>query len=180
MEHLGTLEIKTKRLKLRRLKKEDSRELCEGIRNQEEFLYYMNKEKTTLEKQIDSLKNIDEKYENLDYYNWVITQKKDNKIVGIISFKVMDFIECVEFSYALDNRYTKRGYMHEALSATIDFAFNKMKVNRVQGMCCTKNINSKKVMEKCGLQYEGTFRSALKLKDGYHDLYVYSIINDTN
>lgn len=177
MKHLGTIEMETERLKLRKLKKEDAYELYEGLRNQEEFLYYTHREKVTLEEQIKSLENIDEKYKSLDYYNWVITQKSDNKIVGMINLRVMDIIECVEFSYAIDNRYTKRGYMSEALKKIIEFAMEKMVVNRIQGGCCVSNIASKKVIEKCGLEYEGTLKNYLILKDGYHDMHLYSLIN---
>lgn len=177
MNHLGTIELVTQRLKLRRIKESDALEIYEGLRNQEEFLYYTHKEKITLQEEIDSLKGIDEKYKNKDYYNWLITQISDGKIVGMINLRVMEINECVEFNYAIDKRYTKRGYMSEALKCIIDFALNKMKVNRIQGGCSVKNIASKTVMEKCGMEYEGTLKNYLILKDGYHDMHMYSLIN---
>ena len=86
MKHFGTIDLITERLKLRRLKEEDGEEIFYGFRNQEEFLYYINKEKTTLDKQKSGLVGIDKKYENLDYYNWLITTKEDGKIIGLITF----------------------------------------------------------------------------------------------
>ena len=177
MIHLGTQELLTNRLKLRKIKKEDALELFEGIRNQEEFLYYTNKEKVSLENHLKALENIDEKYQNLDYYNWIIEELDSDKIVGMITFKVFEINDSVEFSYAIDNRYTRKGYMSEALKIVLDFALNKMKVNRIQGGCVIENIASRKVMEKCNMHHEGILKSYLKLKDGYHDLHMFSLVS---
>ena len=177
MKHLGTVELNSERLKLRRLTKDDALVTFEGLRNQEEFLYYANKEKVTYEEHLKSLENIDEKYKNLDYYNWIIERKSDNKVLGLITLRVFEVNESVEFSYGLDNRYTKQGYMSEALQTVLDFALNEMQVNRIQGGCCVSNIASRRVMEKCNMHHEGTLKSYLKLRDGYHDMHMFSLVN---
>lgn len=175
MEHVGTLLIETERLRLRKLKYEDSLELFKGLRNQKEFLYYANKKPVTFEEQEIALKDIDLKYQNLDYYNWVIEEKESSRIVGMINFRVIEKNESVEFNYATDNRYVNKGYMTETLKAVIDFALNVMNVNRIQGGCCVENIASKRVMEKCGLNLEGTLKKYVKLIDGYHDMHMFAI-----
>ena len=142
------------------------------------FLYYANKEKKTLEEEIDSLKGIDDKYNNLDYYNWLITLKDNNKIIGGINLNVDNYNESLEFNYAIDNRYTCNGYMTEALNLIKDFCLNEIKVNRLYGGCEINNISSKRVMEKCDFKYEGILRNHLKLRDGYHDMYVFSFIRN--
>ena len=45
MNNIGTKELKTERLVLRRFSENDAKELYEGYINQEDFLYYANKEK---------------------------------------------------------------------------------------------------------------------------------------
>lgn len=175
MKHVGTIVIETQRLILRRLKKQDSLELFNGLRNQKEFLYYTNKKPVTFEEECQSLENIDLKYKNLDYYNWVIETKTGNVIVGMINLRVNEKNDSVEFNYATDNRYINKGYMTEALKEVIDFALNKINANRVQGGCSVKNHASRRVMEKCGLNYEGTLKKYLKLSDGYHDMHMFSI-----
>lgn len=101
--------------------------------------------------------------------------KKDNRFNNL---KVNEYNDSVEFNYAIDNRYTNKGYMTEALEIVKDFCLNKLKVQRFQGGCCIENIASKKVMEKCKMEYEGTLRKYIKLKDGYHDMHMYSIIKE--
>ena len=178
MNNIGTKTIETERLILRRFTLEDAKEIYEGYVNQEGFLYYANKEKRTLEEEINSLKGIEDKYNNLEYYNWLITIKDTKNIIGAIYLNVDIYNESVEFNYAIDERYQCKGYMTEALEVVKNYCLNEIKVNRIFGGCEINNIASKKVMEKCSFIYEGTLRSHLKLKDGYHDMCVYSIVRD--
>ena len=178
MNHIGTKTIETERLILRRFTEEDAQEIYEGYVNQENFLYYANKEKRTLQEEIDSLKGIEEKYNNLEYYNWLITLKDNKKVIGAIHLNVDNYNESVEFNYAIDDRYQGNGYMTEALETIKNYFLDEIKVNRIFGGCEVNNIASKKVMEKCNFIYEGTLRNHLKLRDGYHDMYIYSIINN--
>ena len=174
MIHLGTVKLETDRLVLRRFELSDAKELFEGIRNQDTFCYYANKNKVTLEEQVEAFKNMQEKYESLNYYNWAIIQKFDGKIVGAINLKADDKNDSVEFSYATDERFAGRGYMTEALCCVTEFALSKLQANRVQGGCSVKNLASKRVMEKCGFEFEGTLKKYLKLSDGYHDMHMFS------
>lgn len=178
MIHLGTKILQSDRLILRRFKETDAKEIFEGFINQQDFLYYTNKEKRTLEDEIISLKNIDKKYKNKEYYNWLITLKSNNKIIGAINLNVDNYNESLEFNYAIDDRYKGNGYMTEALNIVKNYCFNDLKVNRFFGGCEINNVGSKKVMEKCSLVYEGTLRNYLRLKDGYHDMLMYSSIRN--
>lgn len=177
MEHLGTKVLFTKRLILRRFEEKDAEEIFLGFVNQDEFLYYANKEKRTLEEEIKSLENISEKYKNKEYYNWLITKNDTKEIIGSINLRVNNINESVEFNYAIDNRFTNKGYMTEALKEVKRFAFEELKVNRFQGGCVTGNLASKRVMEKTGLECEGILKSYIKLKDGFHDMYMFSNVN---
>lgn len=175
MNSIGTKELYTKRLKLRRFHENDAEELFRGYINQEEFLYYTNKRKRTLEEEKQILAGIGEKYKNNDYYNWLITLKENNKIIGSINLSLNNKNDSVEFNYAIDNRYINNGYMTEALEIIKEFCFNEIKVNRFQGGCCVQNLASKRVMEKCNMKCEGILEKYIKLQDGYHDMYMFSI-----
>ena len=174
MNHIGTISLETTRLVLRRIYSDDAEEIYEGFVNQDEFLYYANKEKRTLEEEIKSLENINSKYENKEYYNWVITLKETGAIIGSINLRVENKNDSVEFNYAIDNRYINKGYMTEALSKVKEFALDILNVNRFQGGCVVENIASKRVMEKCKMNLEGVLKSYIKLNDGYHDMYMFS------
>ena len=176
MNNLGTKVLESERLLLRKFKEKDAKEIYEGFINQDDFLYYAHKERKTLEEEISSLKGIEDKYKNNEYYNWLITLKSNNKIIGAINLNVYNYNESIEFNYAIDDRYKGNGYMTEALNIVKDYCLNEIKVNRLYGGCEINNIGSKRVMEKCLFIYEGTLRNYLKLRDGYHDMLLYSII----
>lgn len=178
MEAVGTQELSTERLVLRKFYQRDSREIFEGFRNQKEFLYYTNKPRVTLAEQVASLEGIAEKYEDKNYYNWLITLKSTGQIVGAINLNVNLRNDSVMFNYAIDSCYTGRGYMTEALQKVKEFAFNSIKVHRFEGGCAVENSASRRVMEKCGLKLEGCLHGYIKLMDGYHDMFMFASIND--
>lgn len=176
MLHLGSARLETQRLVLDRIKENDAIEIYDGFINQESFLYYANKEIRTLDEEKESLINIEEKYKNLEYYNWIIKLKDSNNIIGSINLVVFNVNECVEANYAIDERYTNLGYMSEALKEVIRFCFEDLKVQRFQAGCVTENIPSRRVMQKCNMIEEGILRKYIILRDGYHDMYMYSIV----
>ena len=60
MNHLGTIELETDRLILRKFKETDAKAIFDSFVNNEKFLYYANKEPRTLEQEEESLKGIEE------------------------------------------------------------------------------------------------------------------------
>ena len=175
MHHMGTVTLETERLCLRRFRESDAEGIFRSFVNDPAFLYYANKAPRTLAQEAQSLRGIEEKYADSRYYNWLITLK-DATVIGAVNLHVEDCNESLEFNYAIDERHRGRGYMTEALRAVRDFAVDALRVNRFCGGCEVGNLASARVMEKCGLQFEGILRSHLKLRDGYHDMRVYSFI----
>ena len=176
MVHLGTVTLENENLILRKVEKSDTESIFNGVINQEEFLYYANKKKVSLTECSEWVEKIVTSYANLDYYNWAIVNKAGD-FVGLVHFRVIDKNDSVEFSYAIDKSFTGKGYMTQALKLVLDFALNEMKVNRIQGACVEKNIASKRVMEKCNMFCEGKLRKYIRLSDGYHDAYMFSLVN---
>lgn len=173
MKHLGTVFLETSRLILRKIVKNDAKEIFEGFINQENFLYYANKEKRTLEEEIKSLEGIDNKYLNLSYYNWIITLKENKKIIGSINAHYIDEEEKVIINYALDDRYNNNNYMSESLIEVLRFLKEEVKIENIECGCVTKNIASKRVMEKANMKYVGILEKEVLLKDGYHDMHLF-------
>ena len=70
-----------------------------------------------------------------------------------------------EVGYILLPDYWKNGYASEILRALLAFGFGELGLHRVYGKCDELNLPSVHVMEKCGLQYEGTLREHVWLRD---------------
>ena len=169
MINLGTITLETERLILRKFSNDDFLEIFNGYRNQPEFLYYSNKNSLTLKETKEEVVEIVKKYEQNTYYNWLITLKDSNKIIGAINLKYNEKFEGMLFSYAIDNRFTNNGYMTEALTCIKNFCFNDLQVSQIIGGCIESNLASKRVMEKCGLEYKYSIDNFIYLIDGYHN-----------
>lgn len=68
--------------------------------------------------------------------------------------------------------------MAEALSAVLRFLFEEVGANRVEAMHDTRNPNSGRVMQKCGMICEGILRQSGKSNAGIGDMAWYSILRE--
>jgi ribosomal-protein-alanine N-acetyltransferase len=90
---------------------------------------------------------------------WGVELKSTGQIIG-----TCDYVwwhpqhACAEIGYALSRAYWGRGLMTEAVRAIMQFGFARMHLNRIQAMCMVKNLSSERVMQKAGMQLEGTLR----------------------
>jgi RimJ/RimL family protein N-acetyltransferase len=64
----------------------------------------------------------------------------------------------VEVGFALGSRFWGDGYMPEALQRVCEAAFEDTRISRVQALCDKENRRSSRVMEKVGMELEGTLR----------------------
>jgi ribosomal-protein-serine acetyltransferase len=75
-------------------------------------------------------------------------------------------VPCIEVGYFLLKDYTGKGYATEACRAAIRFAFEHLKVIRVELQCSADNQASQRVAERCGFALEGCFRNRHRKKTG--------------
>jgi [ribosomal protein S5]-alanine N-acetyltransferase len=66
--------------------------------------------------------------------------------------------------------------MTEALGRLLSFCFNELSLNRIESRHTICNPASGKVMQKCGMKFEGTLRENILSKGIYHDCNIYSIL----
>lgn len=80
--------------------------------------------------------------------------------------------------YYLDERYTGRGYMTEAVRLAVQFAFTEAGLHRLQGAVMPHNERSIRVLEKAGFRYEGLARSYLRIHEVWEDHGIYAITSE--
>lgn len=84
---------------------------------------------------------------------WIIVSKKDKTVLGDIGFKGRpDKQGVVEIGYSLLPSHRGRGYMLEAATALVGWAFQQPHVKRIEAECDVTNISSRHVLEKLGMQ----------------------------
>jgi ribosomal-protein-alanine N-acetyltransferase len=96
-----------------------------------------------------------------DAYDWAITLRSTGLLIGWLILgrsrhaTEEGMREC-GCGYALNQCYWGQGYMPEALQAAFTYAFTVLLTRLNHAECERENTASARVMQKCGMQYEGT------------------------
>lgn len=178
LTHCGTQTIETDRLILRRFEyTDDDAMLRYWIADEKIQSLYSEPVYTTKEAVKELLDKYIGSYEKHDYYRWAVTEKESGECIGQIAYFLVDSKNhFAEIEYCIGSKFQRRGYATEAAKAVIAYGFDKMNLHKVQ--ICTKTINapSKRVIEKCGLTYEGTLRDYFYMNGEYVGRLYFSIL----
>jgi RimJ/RimL family protein N-acetyltransferase len=98
------------------------------------------------------------------------------ELLGAISLQ-LSLTHCHgEIGYWIALPYWGNGLATEAARALTAYAFDELRLRRVQGRHFTRNAASGRVMQKLGMQLEGTHRDAYLRWDRLEDVAVYAIL----
>ena len=112
-------------------------------------------------------------------YQWAIELKELREPIGSISAtKVDDRTGTATVGYCIGRRWWGQGITAEALEAVIAFFFQEVGMNCVTACHDPRNPNSGKVMRKCGMTREGTWRAGGVNNQGICDETWYSILRE--
>ena len=104
---------------------------------------------------------------------FVISLKDSNEIIGVIGLEVEQENERGELGYWLGLDYWNKGYCTEAAEAMLDYGFNTLNLNRIWTFYIEGNNASGRVLEKIGMQHEGTLKKHIKKNGVFKDLEYY-------
>ncbi len=101
------------------------------------------------------------------------------QLTGVIGYHSIDWIDRkVEIGYWLAESFQGKGLMTKACKTLVAYAFNELKLHRVEIHCATNNKRSYAIPERLGFQQEGIMRDAEWLYDHFVDLMIYSMLED--
>ena len=107
---------------------------------------------------------------------YAIELKEEKKCIGCIDIRIDPYNNKASLGYVLNRSYWNKGYMTEALKVILYLSFKRLKLNRVEACHYVGNEGSGRVMEKCGMHYEGTCQSTERIKCKRHEEKHYAII----
>ncbi|WP_345225295.1 GNAT family N-acetyltransferase [Hymenobacter koreensis] len=85
---------------------------------------------------------------------WFTVEKATGAVVGIHLFKPLENTEHIELGYRLLPAYWGRGYATEMGRALVRYGFEQLQLPRVVGVTSPENVDSQRVLEKCGLRFQ--------------------------
>lgn len=160
------MELKTNRLILRKPKVSDWKDIVEGIgdyevsKNMSNVPYPYNKKDALIwiNKTIEKLKNKEQ-------YNFLIELKSEKKVIGCISIEHIDkFVGIATTGSWINKKYWKKGYITEAKFAANNFAFNVLKIRKLNSTVFVDNLASNKTQQSIGYSFEGCKRGNARSK----------------
>jgi [ribosomal protein S5]-alanine N-acetyltransferase len=66
--------------------------------------------------------------------------------------------------------------MLEAINLLIPYAFETLRLHRLEAACIPENTRSIRLLEKAGFRREGLLRSYLRINDRWQDHFLYALI----
>lgn len=81
-----------------------------------------------------------------------------------------------QVGYWIGVDHAGKGLMLEALQLVIRFAFDTLRLHRIEAACIPDNTRSIRVLEKAGFRREGLLRSYLRINGVWQDHYLYALI----
>ena len=137
--------LTTERLTLRQLVINDEQEIF-TLRSDSEINKYLDRQ---ISNTIDDARNFIHKITKSDSLYWAITLSDKNLLVGTIClFGFSDENYKCEIGYELLTNFQGQGIMKEALEKVIDYAFNTIKVKKIEAFMHRDNLSSIKLLEK--------------------------------
>ena len=64
----------------------------------------------------------------------------------------------------------------EAIRLLVPYAFDTLRLHRIEAACIPDNARSMRVLEKAGFKREGLLRSYLRINGSWQDHYLYALI----
>ncbi len=141
--------LKTERLTLRQLLNSDEQEIF-ILRSDREINIYLDREiSITIDDARNFIMKVNENLNKNDSLYWAITLRDKNVLVGTIClFGFSEEDDKCEIGYELLTDFQGQGIMKEAAEKVIDYAFNIIKVRKIEAVLHKDNQRSIRLLEK--------------------------------
>jgi len=154
--------IETERLLLREFELSDIEGMFELDSNPNVHTFVGKKPVTTIEESIAMIENIQQQYKDFGIGRWAVILKETNEFLGwsgikFITNEINNHKDFYEIGYRFIEKHWGKGYATEAGKVFVDYAFNELKADAVYAYADAGNENSRKILEKLGLQYVNSF-----------------------
>lgn len=105
-----------------------------------------------------------------------LVRREGNLVIGAIT---LDNIrrgpsQAGTIGYWIGAEHSRQGYMQEALTALVHYAFEVLDLSRLESACLPENAASRALLEKCGYKYEGVAQSYLQINGRWRNHVLYA------
>ena len=163
--------IETERLILRELLPSDARGMFALDSNPNVLQHIGIQPITTMDECRKIIRIVRDQYEKNGIGRWAVTLKDSYEFIGWAGLKLVNeqtinnHQNYYDLGYRFIERYWEQGYGYEATQAIINYGFKTLKIDKIHAYVTPDNLGSKRILEKCGLNYIETFEDDGELFD---------------
>ena len=113
-------------------------------------------------------------------YAFFLKSRANDQLLGGITLSNIRYgvISSGALGYWIGEPFARQGFMSEAVSVLLPFAFNTLNLHRVEAACLTDNLSSVALLQKCGFKQEGLARKYLKINDVWQDHLLFALLEE--
>ena len=113
-------------------------------------------------------------------YAFFVFRTEDDALVGgcTLSNVRRGVTQCCSLGYWVGERFSRQGYMFDAVHALIPFIFATLGMHRIEAACLPTNEPSKSLLAKTGFQREGLARRYLQIDGVWQDHVLFALLED--
>ncbi len=168
--------IETERLILRKIKRNDAKDLYEYCSNPISAKYSLWDPHEDIGVTRQYISWLLRSQKRGEYMTWGIELKESGKLIGTVSFTEMDkFYKTAEIGYGIIDSFWGNGYASEAIKAIMEFGFCTIGLICITAKIMKENVASVRIASAVGMQCDGLLRNGVYCKGNAHDIYVFSI-----
>lgn len=115
-----------------------------------------------------------------DFEGFFVCRKEDDAIVGSINLSQISRgnFKSAYLDYRVGACFAGRGYMTEALELVLRYAFDQMKLHRLEANIQPENERSIALVKRAGFRREGYSRRYLKISGRWRDHERWAIVSE--
>jgi RimJ/RimL family protein N-acetyltransferase len=169
--------INTTRLSLRSISEADVDDFYAVYSNPEVMRYWSTPPLASKDAAIQLISEIHQGIERHDILKWGMALRSNNKFIGSITLFHLDFNHRrAEIGFAQGRAYWGQGYMQEGLKAVLNYAFEELKLHRIEADVDPRNEASVRTVERLGFQKEGYLRERWQVNGDLQDALFFGLL----
>lgn len=171
--------LRGRRVILRPLGMSDVHALLKTINDEKNSRYLGVEAPLTLKEEKEYIRRSRRNWRKGEDYAFVIEEKTTHKIIGGVALHTVKKVLSQwrpSIGIRINKEFWRKGYAAEACTLVLEFAFDRLKLPRVEYHAFHPNTPSIKLAKKLGFRVEGKLRRAIEKKGKVYDSIVLGML----
>ena len=113
-------------------------------------------------------------------YSLLVVRRSDDCLMGGVTLSNLrrGVAQSASLGYWIGEPHARQGFMTEALSGILDFAFDDLALHRIEAACLPDNLASQALLRRIGFGEEGYAREFLRINGRWQDHLLFGMLRD--